>query len=64
MKSLTSYLIDEHEADIANIRFKCDQIKLLNDTLTLRIDEASGEDGYVCFGMSESFLKIKAKTLK
>ena len=27
MKSLTNYLIDEHEADIANIRFKGDEIE-------------------------------------
>ena len=64
MKSLTSYLIDEHEADIANIRFKGDEITLLGDTRTLGVDEIGEEDGYVSSGMKERFLKIKAKTLK
>ena len=35
MKSFTSYLIDEHEAERANIRFKGEEIKLLGDMLTL-----------------------------
>ena len=59
---MSHYLIDKHEADRANIRFKGDEIKLLGDTLTLGIDEAGGKDGYVSSGMSERFLKIKAKT--
>ena len=52
MESLSSYLIDEHEADRANIRFKGDEIKLLGDTLTWGIDKAGDKDGYVSTGMS------------
>ena len=64
MEMLSLYLIDEHEADRGNIRFKGDEIKLLGDTLALGIDEAGDKDGYVSSGISERFLKIKAKTLK
>ena len=45
MESLSLYIIDEHEADRANIRFKGDEIKLLGDILTLGIDETGGKKG-------------------
>ena len=64
MVSLSSYLIDDHEADRANIRFKGHEIKLLGDTLPLGIDEAGDKDGKDSSGMSEKFLKIKVHTLK
>ena len=64
MITLPNYLINEHEADIAYIRFKGDEITLLGDTLTLGVDKEDEEDGYINSGMKERFLKIKAKTLK
>ena len=39
MTTLTDYLINEHEADRANIRFKDDEITLLRDTLTLGMNQ-------------------------
>ena len=58
MTKLTDYLINEHDADSANIRFQGDGITILGDTLTLGMDEAKEENGYVGSGIKERFLKI------
>ena len=61
MEILSLYLIDEHDADIANNTFKGDEITLLGETPTLGVNEADEEEGYVRSGMRGRLLKNKSK---
>ena len=64
MIELSDYLVREQGAEINNIRFSGDEIRLLGDIPTLAADEADGDAGFVNTSMKKWFQKVKEKTEK